>query len=59
MSPEPNDRGSARTSAEWNDQIRALWFRAGGTLTPDERAEYEQMLIRWAAAIKAEIVEAA
>lgn len=59
MTPNP-DPGSARSPAdELNDEIRALWFRAGGTLTPDERAEYEQLLARWAAALKTEITEAA
>lgn len=59
MSPTPADSGSVRSAAEWNEEIRALWFRAGGTLTSDERAEYERLLAGWAAAVRAEIVEAA
>jgi len=59
MSPDPADPGSARSAAEWNEDIRALWFRARGTLTAEERAEYEWLLGRWAAAVRAEVVEAA
>lgn len=59
MSPAPVNPGSARSAAELNEQIRSLWLRAGGTLSAAERAEYEALLIEWAAAIKAEIVEAA
>jgi hypothetical protein len=42
-----------------NEQIRALWLSAGGTLSPAERGEYELLLVEWAAAVRAEIVEAA
>lgn len=59
MTPNPQNPGSARSADELNDEIRALWFRAGGTLTPADRAEYEQLLARWAAALKNEITEAA
>ncbi|HWN00923.1 MAG TPA: hypothetical protein VNO54_28060 [Streptosporangiaceae bacterium] len=59
MSPDPADPGSVRSAAQWNEDIRDLWFRAGGTLTPAERAEYEQLLARWAAAVRAEVIEAA
>ncbi len=59
MSPNPNTAGSARSSADVNEQIRGLWLRAGGTLSATERREYEQLLVEWAAAVRAEIVEAA
>ncbi|GGW58552.1 hypothetical protein GCM10010350_48820 [Streptomyces galilaeus] len=42
-----------------NEQIRALWMRAGGTLSPQERAEYELLVVEWAAAIRGAVVKAA
>jgi hypothetical protein len=60
MTPEPNCLGSARSSDEWNESIRAFWSRlAGRTPTPEERGEYEQLLVEWTAAVQAEIVAAA
>lgn len=59
MSPDLTCHGSVRSADQLNEDIRALWLRARGSLTPVERAEYEQLLARWAAALKAEIVEAA
>jgi hypothetical protein len=43
-----------------NEEIRALWARAGGVLTVEQRREYEALLDEWAAAKQAEnvIVEA-
>ena len=51
--------GSVRSAAELNEQIRSLWMRAGGTLSTQERAEYELLVVEWAAAIRDEIIEAA
>ncbi|MDH6629921.1 hypothetical protein M2271_007770 [Streptomyces sp. LBL] len=51
--------GFVRSAAEVNEQIRALWMRAGGTLSAQERAEYELLVVEWAAAIRGEVVEAA
>jgi hypothetical protein len=48
-----------RSAAEVNEQIRALWLRAGGSLTAKERAEYELLVVEWAAAIRGEVIEAA
>jgi hypothetical protein len=48
-----------RPAAEVNEQIRALWLRAGGSLSAEERAEYELLVVEWAAAIRGEVVEAA
>ncbi|GGR27943.1 hypothetical protein GCM10010251_49980 [Streptomyces aurantiogriseus] len=48
-----------RSAAELNEQIRALWLRAGGSLSAQERAEYELLVVEWAAAIQGEVVEAA
>jgi hypothetical protein len=61
MSPNSSARGSARSAAELNDLIRALWQRAGGTLNAEQRREYEVLVTEWAAAVRAEtnIVEAA
>ncbi|MGW3635654.1 hypothetical protein ACWD7F_37000 [Streptomyces sp. NPDC005122] len=61
-SPDPVSRGSARSAAELNDEIRDLWQRAGGTLSTVQRREYELLVTAWAAAVRAEqcdIVEAA
>lgn len=59
MSPEFPTSGSVRSAAEVNEQIRALWLRAGGTLSAQERAEYELLVVEWAAAIREEVIEAA
>ncbi|WP_077799670.1 hypothetical protein [Streptomyces sp. JHA26] len=59
MSPDYVTPGSVRSAAELNDQIRALWRRAGGSLSAQERVEYELLVIEWAAAIRCEIIEAA
>ncbi|GAA3137283.1 hypothetical protein GCM10010521_24320 [Streptomyces rameus] len=59
MSPESPPPGSLRSAAELNEQIRALWLRAGGTLSAQERAEYELLVIQWAAAIRSRVIEAA
>ncbi|MEU6537225.1 hypothetical protein [Streptomyces sp. NPDC047000] len=59
MSPDSMAPGSVRSAAELNERIRALWLRAGGSLTTQERAEYELLVVRWAAAIRGEIIEAA
>ena len=59
MSPEYVTPGSVRSAAELNDQIRALWRRAGGSLSAQERVEYELLVVEWAAAIRCEIIEAA
>ncbi|AEY88025.1 hypothetical protein SHJG_2751 [Streptomyces hygroscopicus subsp. jinggangensis 5008] len=48
-----------RSAAEVNEQIRALWLRAGGTLSAQERAEYELLVIEWAEAIRGQVIEAA
>ncbi|QFR01934.1 hypothetical protein F9278_43625 [Streptomyces phaeolivaceus] len=41
---------SARTADEVNAEIRALWFRSGGTLNREQRSEYERLVLEWAAA---------
>ncbi|MFI1568462.1 MULTISPECIES: hypothetical protein [unclassified Streptomyces] len=59
MSPDSVAPGSVRPAAEVNEQIRALWMRAGGSLSAQERAEYELLVVEWAAAIRADVIEAA
>ena len=59
MSPDSVASGSVRSAAEVNEQIRALWMRAGGSLSAQERAEYELLVVEWAAAIRGEMVKAA
>ncbi|MEU0244462.1 hypothetical protein ABZ192_09025 [Streptomyces sp. NPDC006235] len=59
MSPDFVTPGSARSAAEVNEEIRALWRRTGGTLSPEERAEYELLVVEWAAAIRGAVVKAA
>jgi hypothetical protein len=51
--------GSVRSAAAVNDAIRALWARAGSTLSAEQRREYERLVTEWAAAVRGEIVEAA
>lgn len=58
MPPTP-DPGSARSAAELNEQIRALWISAGGVLTGEQRQEYEALVAEWAAAVRGEVTEAA
>ncbi|MFD8519632.1 hypothetical protein [Streptomyces capillispiralis] len=59
MSPDLMTPGSVRSAAEVNEQIRALWLRSGGSLSAQERAEYELLVVEWAAAIAGQVVEAA
>jgi hypothetical protein len=59
MSPTPASPGSTRSAVELNELIRALWQRAGGTLSAEQRREYEVLVTEWAAAVRAEIVTAA
>ncbi|MFF4836499.1 hypothetical protein [Streptomyces sp. NPDC001315] len=59
MSPESVAPGSVRCAAEVNEQIRALWMRAGGSLSAQERAEYELLVVEWAAAIRGRVIKAA
>ncbi|MGW1725650.1 hypothetical protein ACWCQK_22275 [Streptomyces sp. NPDC002306] len=44
---------SERSAAEVNEEIRALWFRAGGTLSGEQREEYRRLVLEWATAPQA------
>ncbi|MEU0169407.1 MULTISPECIES: hypothetical protein [Streptomyces] len=59
MSPDFVTPGSVRPAAEVNDEIRALWQRTGGSLSAEDRAEYELLVVEWAAAIRGGVVTAA
>jgi len=59
MSPDCLTPGSVRSAAEVNEEIRALWRRTGGTLSAEERAEYELLVVEWATAMRADVVNAA
>jgi hypothetical protein len=59
MSPDSEAPGSVRSAAEVNERIRALWRRAGGSLSAQQRAEYELLVVQWAAAMREEVLEAA
>ncbi|ALV38963.1 hypothetical protein ACIRP3_24745 [Streptomyces sp. NPDC101209] len=59
MSPDSFTSGSVRSAAEVNEQIRALWTRAGGSLSAQERTEYELLVVEWAAAIREDVIQAA
>ncbi|MGW8489739.1 hypothetical protein [Streptomyces sp. NPDC055886] len=47
MPPMPSSV-SARSAAEVNAEIRDLWQRSGGFLTPQDEAEYQRLLLEWA-----------
>ncbi|MDT0440063.1 MULTISPECIES: hypothetical protein [Streptomyces] len=59
MSPDSVVPGSVRSAAEVNEQIRSLWLRARGSLSAQEREEYELLVVEWAEAIREAVVEAA
>jgi hypothetical protein len=44
--PEP---AAERSADEVNEEIRALWFRSGGSLNAEERREYQRLVMEWAA----------
>ncbi|MCX4967846.1 hypothetical protein OHA98_24395 [Streptomyces sp. NBC_00654] len=56
MSPIPSSSRSVRpmrptrSAAVVNEEIRDLWQRSGGLLSPDGEAEYQRLLVEWAAA---------
>ncbi len=55
MSPDVVTAGSVRSAADLNEEIRALWQRAGGRLvTAEQRAAYARLVVEWAAAVQRE-----
>ncbi|MEJ8671846.1 hypothetical protein WKI71_36435 [Streptomyces sp. MS1.AVA.1] len=59
MSPNPSPDGITRSSAAVNEDIRALVVACGGWLYGETRQRYEELVAEWAAALQAEVVEAA
>ena len=59
MIPDPRSRGSARSAAELNEQIRALLAQAGGVLSAEQKRAYDGLVAEWAAAVRGEVTEAA
>ncbi|MFM9616888.1 hypothetical protein ACKI14_02865 [Streptomyces turgidiscabies] len=59
MPPDLSPPGSARSAAALNEQIRALWISAGGTLTAEQKRLYDDLVAEWAAAMRGEVTEAA
>jgi hypothetical protein len=57
--PDATAPDCVRSAAEVNEQIRALWLRTRGSLSAEERAEYELLVVEWAAAIRGAVIEAA
>ncbi|MEV7235029.1 hypothetical protein AB0N06_13925 [Streptomyces sp. NPDC051020] len=49
MSPSPRSSDSVRSAAVVNEEIRDLWQRSGGCLSPDDEEEYQRLLVEWAA----------
>jgi uncharacterized lipoprotein YddW (UPF0748 family) len=45
------ERLSERSAEEVNEEIRALWLRSGGTLSVEQREEYQRLVLEWAAAV--------
>ncbi|WP_328721979.1 hypothetical protein OHT52_22460 [Streptomyces sp. NBC_00247] len=54
-----SDAAPARSLPVVNADIRALWQRGGGRLSPEARREYERLLAEWAAAVRGDTAEAA
>ncbi|MEU0137288.1 hypothetical protein ABZ172_25145 [Streptomyces sp. NPDC006296] len=49
MPPYPNPSAAVRTASVVNEEIRTLWQRSGGLLSPDDETEYQRLLVEWAA----------
>lgn len=54
MPSTPSSPGSVRSAAALNEQIRALWVRANGQLSAEDRRAYEALVVAWAAAVLGE-----
>ncbi|MFG3660216.1 hypothetical protein [Streptomyces sp. NPDC047706] len=59
MPVSPPPEGSARSAAELNAAIRALWSHPQVPLTAEQRAEYARLLAELAAVERGDVVEAA
>lgn len=59
MPPNSSASGPARSAAAVNAEIRRLWVDPRVRLSEEQRAVYELLIAEWAAAVRAEVVEAA
>ena len=63
MPPTPPDFGCARPAvrpaAVVNEEIRQLWTDTRVRLSDEGRDRLERLYVEWAAAVRAEVVEAA
>lgn len=59
MSPDLPPVGVVRSAAAVNEDIRRLWQDPRVRLAGDRRAEYERLIAEWAAAVRAEVAQAA
>jgi hypothetical protein len=59
MSPNPSASGGVRSAAVVNAEIQRLWVDPRVRLSQEQRREYERLCVEWAAAKRAEVVEAA
>lgn len=50
--PPTSERPAARSAAELNRLMRALWV--DGVLPEERRPEYERLVVEWARAVAAE-----
>lgn len=59
MPPNPSPDGITRSAAVVNEEIRTLWQDTRVRLSAEGRARLERLYVEWAAAVQAEVVEAA
>ncbi|WUH35054.1 hypothetical protein OHA71_06295 [Streptomyces sp. NBC_00444] len=59
MPPTPSGPGSVRSAAAVNEDIRALWQDTRVRLSAEGRAALDRLYEEWAAAVRAEVVQAA
>lgn len=50
MPRRPGSSDSVRTAAVVNKEIRDLWERSGGCLSPEDEEQYQRLLVEWAEA---------
>ncbi|WP_329466384.1 hypothetical protein [Streptomyces sp. NBC_01431] len=57
--PPTSDFRSVRSADVVNAEIRSLWERSDGHLSPGEEERYRWLLIEWATAIRSDTAQAA
>ncbi|MFI6475822.1 MULTISPECIES: hypothetical protein [unclassified Streptomyces] len=57
--PPTFDRRSLRPADVVNAEIRSLWERSDGRLSPEEEERYHWLLVEWAAAVRQDTAQAA